>query len=731
MKIFNISKLASIAVPLLFSAAVTAADSSMGIAGKTFDVVYKNKRLQVCGKDGKAIFGLGNIYLFHTPFYAEPVRAEKTDDSALRIVYRTEKDSSGKILAESICRIDGDRIRMDYRLNIPQERRKNIGGITQEFLPYHKSRIGGVFKNGIWTRAPHGGVPYEKRGVYMKTVHGEKMMFAMPIPGNHYYSQGRRCAMPLKSGPDDCLQASLEITAFENRKEFEAAAYFDEQPFALKLSTEKRFNIFESGAPEIILEISRAKSDAADSGTLAVKAFDHDGTQVLNETKTLAFAPGERKTLRFRLPADKRNIYFAEASIVKDGKECFTRTNAAILPPFRYAHPEKSRMGICTNYRVYDDPELVRLMNRIGVRRKRSGDNAKTTPLGITSFLHDNVKPSPYDPEKDYPKIVTFVNRLEKTKAPWFEFCNEWSGAGNARRNPEEKRLYADYYLGWLKALRAEIEKRKLDVKIMSVAIGGAGADTLFVQYLYDNGAWNLLDGIAFHPGRGNNVPDMDGSGWRYLGSIRNMRKKLDELGGKPLFLTEVYASTQPNNSWGDSYRHAGENVFLSMALAYAENVETAFMFKFNEGISFDVNGVNENDREWNFGIMMRDGSPKPSMMGYAAAAEVLDGAEFIRYLSIPGTKIRGMEFRTPKGKMAILYDRKDGYWYEPKSDVFAHKEAWIDPWKSRTEYTFASRSGQIRLVDHIGREKTLPVKNGKVRLTLSGAPVAVYGLEL
>lgn len=714
-------------IGLLMILAASVCGQEVGIFGELFSCTFEKDMVVVAGEDHKAIFGIGNVYVFHSGFKAEPVKAEKIDERSMRIFYQVD---GGKNEVTSVCSIDGNKIKMDYSLRIAPDRQKGVAGMSQSFRAYDRTAIDGVYKRGKWTRAEHNGVPYEKRAVYMKSIISGKLGFYMPVTGNHYYSAGGRCAMPIRERNGDVWRETLEISAFSGLKKFEAAARLDGEGAALDLSTAKRFNIFETGAPEFKLKVSGCGNEI-DAARLNVVAYDYDGKKVVSEQKELSFKAGELKEFSYKLPDAGRNLYFVEAALKVGRDEYFTRTNVAVLPPYQYTHAEKSRLGLCGNIKIYDDPELAKLLNRIGVRYCRSGDNSKTAPLGIVSYQHRSVKPSPYDPGKDYKTLVRFVDELEKNQSPWFEFCNEWSGAGTARRNKEEKRLFADYYLQWLKALRAEIEKRGLKVKIMSVAIGGAGADTLFVDYLHDNGAWDLLDGIAFHPGRGNNVPDMTGSGWRYLGSVQNMRAKLKEYGGKPLFLTEVYAATKPNNWWGDSYRHAGENVLLSLALAYAEDVDVAFMFKWNEGVTYDVDGVNEDDREWNFGIMMRDGSPKPSMMGYAAAAEVLDGAEFKRYIKIDGTKINGMEFNTPHGKMAILYDRADGYWYEKKSDTFAHKEAWIDPWKSHKEYEFKSNAREVRVVDHIGRSRTLPVDNGKIKLKLSGEPLIIYGLEI
>jgi hypothetical protein len=128
--------------------------------------------------------------------------------------------------------------------------------------------------------------------------------------------------------------------------------------------------------------------------------------------------------------------------------------------------------------------------------------------------------------------------------------------------------------------------------------------------------------------------------------------------------------------------------------------------------------------------------------MAYAAAAEYLDGAKFLRYLEIPNTQVKGMEFETPKGKMAILYDRTDGGFQDKwttcsdlaipwgggvNKTVF--KDPWVDHWKSHLKHKFRASGEKVAIGDIIGRVREEQVTDGTIELTLSGAPTVVYGL--
>lgn len=95
-------------------------------------------------------------------------------------------------------------------------------------------------------------------------------------------------------------------------------------------------------------------------------------------------------------------------------------------------------------------------------------------------------------------------------------------------------------------------------------------------------GGWDLIDAFAYHPGRGNFTPDYippgddwstgaDGTYWNFYGGLRQLKALMAEHGEKEIWLTEAYAPTKPNSWWHDTYRHAAENVLLTLALAKAE----------------------------------------------------------------------------------------------------------------------------------------------------------------
>ena len=107
-----------------------------------------------------------------------------------------------------------------------------------------------------------------------------------------------------------------------------------------------------------------------------------------------------------------------------------------------------------------------------------------------------------------------------------------------------------------------------------------------------------------------------------YLGAIRSTKEVLEKHGVKPLYLTEVYACTQANNWWVDSLRQSAENTILTFAIGKAEGMAAVLFYQLHDAVWHDVGGINHKDREYDFGLLNRDCSPKPSLMAFATIAE-------------------------------------------------------------------------------------------------------------
>ena len=302
-----------------------------------------------------------------------------------------------------------------------------------------------------------------------------------------------------------------------------------------------------------------------------------------------------------------------------------------------------------------------------------------------------------------------------------WEFGNE---------NNFKKQEDAAAYVEVLKQIRPLLNAEAPGVKLLSIGFANGFGGVKSLEMVARAGGWPLLDGIAYHLGRGNTVPDLGnvGDGWFYLSSLQELEKLIAKYGAKPIYLTEIYTPTFPNIFWDDSLRNATENVPLSYAIAQAHGVKIAYYYQLNDSVWFDIGGVNSRDREYSFGLLYRNGNVKPTLLAYQTAAKMLDKAKFEKQWK-SGNTSRGYVFSKPDGsRVALLWDRTDGYNLNQNTPDFVAQEPWIPFWKSRVPVRVKCAGTEIELVNPIGQVRRIPVKNGVAELTLSGEPVWIVG---
>lgn len=714
-----------LAVAALLGAAGVSAAPNPKIEYPQYSVRDVNGEPVVFDGEGNPVLRIGKLVFAWSPPAAAPVKIEQTAPDTFRIGYRIDRDDTGKVAAEATLKALPDgHIKLEWLLDAPDS--VKTGGVMLELLPQGGAKKSeSVFKSGLWTRDANGGVPYEVRDGYFRCFSNGRIGLWLRLGGNANYSSSWSEHLGFKKDKDGKYRASAEfLVAPPGLNGESAAALFHNRPVGLRLSTDQAFNLRESGAPELKVEITNPHSRGEKEVAFDIIGRNFDGKVVLEERKSLTIKPQETAALTFRLPEAEREIYFVEAKAAVPGEpEIFSRTNLAILPPHEFKELNNSKLALSAYFMIPSEDAVYKLMRRMGVRMLRHGDNRVTSKYGILALDHASVGPND-SPEKVAKRIGEILDRAAERQNPEIEFCNEW----NMSVKGAEKRRRAEHYTEVLRQFKTERDKRNPDLKI--IGMGMAGADTEFLAIMAEKGAVPLMDGgIALHPGRGNMTPDYTGDGWTYLGGIRRFRKALDKLGIKQLHLSEVYAGTAPNDSWKDSYRHAAENVILTYAIGLAEGAESIQFYQLHDAVWHDLGGVNHKDSEYHYGLLMRDGTVKPSLLAYAAVAEALDGAKCVGYLDF-GDKVYGVGFDTPRGPLAIVYDRTDGYFLTKRAKDYAAPEPWVDTWKTRREKTFNAVGDKVTVIDAIGRSRTVEAKNGTVTLTLSGAPLMVYGIQ-
>ncbi|WP_308755599.1 T9SS C-terminal target domain-containing protein [uncultured Bacteroides sp.] len=616
-----------------------------------------------------------------------------------------------------------------------------------------------VVKLGVWKRDAKGGLPLEHADGQMFPYRiGDRMWYLAYDTGNKINANWsknesyRPTVFVQEEG--GCYTSCFSIlSAGRDRSCETVSAQWHGRPFALVLTTGRTYNWWEDAKKPMRAEVTLANTSPQPRAcVLKYTVHNYAGTCIDRKERSYDMKAGEQLVLPIEIrPETERELYFLEVSVEDgDGREqAFTRTNLALLPSHQFhSKGGENLMGLSAYWAIPDSAELKRLLGRMGVRWLRNGNTHSFDNIEAT--FHNNINwRKKWKAEERDSLIRVCLRKMTANGNRIWEFGNELNmsspdiaGAGIGIGKAELVKPYVE----WLKAIR-KVQQEKDEWKSISlISFGIAGTDEVFLDRLVECAGWDLLDGIALHPGRGNFTPDYPvtapweefvkpDSGyqyWNYYGSIRLAKNFIKRHGGdKKLYLTEVYALDYPNHSWNDTPREAAENVLLSYALAAAEGVENALYYQLFNSVWFDHLGVRPENREYFFGMINRDLSFKPSLMAYCNTAEILDGARFKRWLRFDKEHpyVRGIEFDTPQGSLCILWDRSEGYRLNhPAGSVFP--EPWVSSWTKCEDLVLPSKGQSVVLVNAIGQRYQLDVHQNKVRIGLTGGAVAVYGLD-
>lgn len=534
---------------------------------------------------------------------------------------------------------------------------------------------------------------------------------------------------------------NLYLFPWENSA-FVAAAMQTGAALAATITTGKDFNIFNSAKETAGFSVAMMNPrNAPTEVACRVIARNYDGKEDVNESFSVKLKPYEITSRHFKLPKRTRDYWFVNAEFDDKKTNSFVRADIACLEPYKYKSLDTSIIGIAANFEIPSAAACDKLLTRMGARWIRSsgmGETekyAKKNRRGILSFHLDR------NATNEEQRLAFAKEKLQDAVArdcPIVEIGNEL----NFGAKGDEIRKRCASYSEWLKAFYDARAALKLEKKVKISTFGFAGCvdGGAFYKAMDKVGCWDYCDVLSLHPGRLNQTPDNPGPDWQWnyraqIQSTKGFIRQLREQKGKALdlILTEVYARTPPNKNDSDSTRSAVENVILSCALAKVEGATALNWYQMHDSVHTAIGSINEHNTEYHYGLLRRDGTVKPSLLAFCTISEALDGAEFVREVGYEDSR-KAWFFNTPRGEMAIIYDRKDGYY--PYDGMFTgrpfvgHLEPWLDHWKSHTEYRFAAPKGGVTVRDAIGRTRKIKAgSDGFVTLKLSGAPLIVYGL--
>lgn len=624
-------------------------------------------------------------------------------------------------------------------------------------------------KGGYWVRDVNGGLPYEEKlgsvVSYTNKWGGVRYVYRPKEGPNLKWQDGGRAHVLFVPAGEGVWTSTFRLSPVDTRSCAAIAVAAAHRPAQVSFEVPHVYGLFDGREPlRCLARIASARAEATDFD-LAWSVRDFDGATPLKGARRVRLAPGASYELPLSFdPAETRGLYFVEVSAreVKSGEEAFSRTNLARLPPYQFeAGPEESPFGLAAYWPIPDEESVQKLMDRMGVRWIRNGDTRlQHPPRRCNHHASANFSKLTNATERTAWILKQLELCREQGNAYW-EFGNEYNmstggialksvGIGQGLLAP----TYAEYVREIDRLRRAHGFE---DVKLLS--LGLAGFDEVFMRKMKEEGIWPCLSGFCLHPGRGNFTPDYpyvkpergpqgalqtddptkaerleNSNFWNFYGAVRGCQARIAEYGKMPLWLTEVYTPTFPNSHWEDTLRASAENVVLTYALIKADGIACGFYYQLFDGVWYDRLGVNHKNREYYFGLINRDLSPKPAFMGYVAIAEALDGARFVGWLDLPNETSHALAFERPDGtSVVVAWDRTDGYVLTqrpPKGESFRSPECWERHWTSRVPMAFPA-TAHVTYANAIGQEQALEVRSGRVNVELTGAPVILRGLDL
>jgi hypothetical protein len=597
-----------------------------------------------------------------------------------------------------------------------------------------------------WERDARGGIPYQTDGRTLFAQSFPATTLYVVAPGaNSTWRDNGALHLPATLVADGTFRAVANVVLASGARPVVVDALASGRALAADVWTDQPYNIWQQGGTLVVHGVAR-NGGAARSVTFAWVAHDFDGLVVAQRTRTVTAGAGATVSDDVGVALPGRGIAFVELTVTAGGDTAYARTNIAVLPPHQFTDTaETSMFGLAADY-LFGPTEERELIRRMGVRHSR---HTHFTAAELTSYgFQQHRLRTPASPEEfdgDPAALAAYVSSeldlAEQAHATHYECANEWNMRGGVRQGVGAQK----YVTKWATAFRKEIDRRGSDIKL--IAVGLAGMDDVYANGMFTAGLAQQAHVFNLHPGRGNFAPDYAptpaqwsngsaGSYWNYYGALTEARRQIDQYAGPSmaLWLTEAYAPTKPNSWWDDTYRTAAENTLLSCVLAPTQGVDVLQWFQLYDNRKANPYGATESDREYHFGLILRDRSPKPSLLAYAAAAEHLDGATFVRWLELDQPGARGLLYDTPRGPLAVLWSRADGYTLNTQGTrdggFFPAPEPWVDVWPTKTQATLAA-AGAVTEVDAIGRSRSLPVTGGEVVVTLDGAARMYYGLDL
>lgn len=669
---------------------------------------------------------------------------------------------------------DGGTLSLDVDITAPGEFATSAPytQITRSYVPFDNYKATTDFPVAAWTTDPRGGIPFQEPlgRVYTTPFDDDVYCHELAADNNADWVQNWNFHLPATQ-IDDSHWHMLYSLVLGTTPAAAAGAQLSAADLMIGATTERPFHLWtaETAKPEFDLTVTQKTAARDVTVDWTVRDFDGavvgEGTQVLEQLEGIG-------TLHVALDrALPRGSYFLAATARAGDDTAIARLNLSVMPAWdNPIGAEDSLFGLAAlfmsaggGYGVARS-DWVDLVTRLGVRHLRQYQQMESDELaaaGIRGMFHRGPTQGQLRIGGEYPDgevdeaareklFAEYAQACLESDSPYFELSNEWNMKGGVLSGLTA----AEYVHDLLLPMHEYFTARNVPTRLC--IMGLAGPDYVWLEKLAeedDGAAWKATSAVALHTGRGNFTPDFapgpddwstgsDGSYWNNEGSvlaIQNTIAQLDEEHGThhELLITETYAVTYANHWWTDGFRNAAENTLLTIALAHKDDVDSFYWYQLSDGVWWNIDGIKPEDKEFSYGMVMVDGSLKPSAIAYANAAEHLSGAQFVQEYRVgdPDAAGHALVFDTYRGQVQVLWSRVDGYTlhadHEDLDDgYYDMPEPWVDEWPTKVSVDLPA-DGDVTEIDCLGRSTVLPNRGGTVRVRLDGAARLYYGLAV
>jgi hypothetical protein len=215
----------------------------------------------------------------------------------------------------------------------------------------------------------------------------------------------------------------------------------------------------------------------------------------------------------------------------------------------------------------------------------------------------------------------------------------------------------------------------------------------------------------------------------------------LDDLGKRPdraakeVWITEAYAPSDPAPAQLD-LRTAADYMVREYCVALALGVRVIEWYQFQDGTWFSAAPM-PSDSEHNYGMLYTDLAPKPQYVAFATMTEQLEGATCLGRLDLGADDLYGLRFRRAAGQTVdVLWSYREKHecdlpWWPPENYKGKHRlpaEPWVERWKDAVSVELPA-GRDVEVCDILGNARNVTAV-GRVKLSLTGSPIFVRGLE-